>query len=398
MKITTKLIAAALALCVAPLSSCLDGGDKTIILEGHVDADGDKPNNPFDVPDDADAEPNPSVVNSMFTMQDIMPSVDVVNGVAYGTIQLPGIYNYITGEWMRLYGTNQPQQNVWLSVDGEPKGISVINVADQMSQYTPVNDVVFLIDNSQSMGEEADAIAAQVLDWAESLQKLGIDLQVGCVGYGGDAHAISGALNLTTPQLMSKYLDHGTGVERTKHFGGKDAESLMTIALGSDRYDNGVFNECGVLALRFAHDNFAFRPGANRIYINFTDEANQPNGDANWSVEYLNPENDNWKTADGTVHIVYSGVEGVEWNTPLYEEWPGLMATYTGGYEMFANPDAELFSLKDLPVTGALQNSYIIRFGNVTRYLDGQPHRVLLTVDEGDHNFCASRVYDIIFK
>lgn len=400
MKIMTKYMTAALALCVAAMSSCLDDGNKTIILEGAQAGPVTKPDEPgnlLNVPDDADAGENPVVIEPTVTLPGVTPSIDVVEGVAYATLHLTGIYDQAAGEWLRLYGTNDRRQNVWLSVDGDPKGIAVTNVADQMAQYTPVSDVVFLIDNSQSMGEEADAIAAGILEWAEGIKKLGIDMQVGCVGYGGDAHAICGALNLTTPQQMSKYLDHGTGIDRTKHFGGSDAQALMAAALGSDGYENGVFNECGVLAMRFAADNFAFRPGANRIYINFTDEANQPNGDANWSVEYLNPDNGNWTAADGTVHTVYSGNQR-EWHTPLYEESPWLMSTYTGGSVIYTDPDFKGFSLHNLPVTGALQNSYLIRFGNITRYLDGQPHRVRVTVYDAPSDIKAERVYDMIFK
>lgn len=389
---------AVIALCVAPLSSCLDDGNKTIILEGaQTGSGGQLAGNLLNVPDDSDAEANPVVAHPTVTLPGLTPTIDVVDGVAYATLHMTGIYDRGAGEWLRLYGTNDRRQNVWLSVDDDPKGIAVTNVADQMSQYTAVSDVVFLIDSSNSMGEEADAIAAGILDWAEGLNRLGIDLQVGCVGYGGDAHAISGALNLTTPQLMSKYLDYGTGVERTKHFGGNDAESLMIVALGSDRYENGVFHECGVLAMRFAHDNFAFRQGANRIYINFTDEATQPNGDSQWSVEYLNPDNGNWTAADGTVHTVYSGTQ-LEWDTPLYEECPWLMSTYTGGTVIYTDPDFKGFSLQDLPVTGALQNSYLIRFGNITRYLDGRPHRLRVTVCDTDRDIKADRVYDMIFK
>lgn len=83
---------------------------------------------------------------------------------------------------------------------------------------------------------------------------------------------------------------------------GDDAVSQQNAA--------SAYSGCGVLALQ---------PGATRIYVNFTDEPNRPNGMELWPVESVkDPENRN--TAQGAIHTVFSG----HWHTwtPLQQENP----------------------------------------------------------------------------
>lgn len=54
-------------------------------------------------------------------------------------------------------------------------------------------------------------------------------------------------------------------------------------------------------------------------------------------------------------------------------------------------------SLSTLPVTGAMQNSYIIRFTNIEKYMDGQPHMVKITVVSADGKVRAEKVFSVIF-
>ena len=58
-------------------------------------------------------------------------------------------------------------------------------------------------------------------------------------------------------------------------------------------------------------------------------------------------------------------------------------------------------NLDDLPVTGALQNSYIIRFRVTEELFDGKEHDVHITVkSQSSDNYkliLADKVYKIIF-
>ena len=197
---------------------------------------------------------------------------------------MTGVQDPNTYDWLTLNGTGEPAQNVWVSIDGKPKGITVYNSNENEEQQVVLNDVVFLVDNSGSMGEEADAIARDIISWAKTLSAT-VNVQFGCVGYDG---YITGAIDITDVNSLSSYLNHASGIYRTEGFSGPNKDYLNSQ---SYYYDLESQEECGVAALRFADENFNFRSGSNRIYINFTDEENQPQGLSKWSVNYVNNQN-----------------------------------------------------------------------------------------------------------
>ena len=75
------------------------------------------------------------------------------------------------------------------------------------------------MDNSGSMGEEADTIASQIIAFASYLN-VTLNLQVGCVGYN-DYGNISGAKGMGTSEDLRYYLNDRVtygGTSRTKGF------------------------------------------------------------------------------------------------------------------------------------------------------------------------------------
>lgn len=382
----------ALSLSALSLASCLSDGDETIVLES------DNRENVLGIPDDSKAGEAPSVSSPTTTLPNAQCTVKTESGYAVMNVDMTGVWDEAAGDWMKLYGTayKGKGQNIWLSVDGEQKGIDVYNNSENEGRSILV-DLVFLVDNSGSMSEEAETIARDIQSWAEKLSKSGLDIRFGCVGYGDSDHAIDGALNITTADKLKTYLETGgSGTRRTHYYGGTDASTLKSKAEGG-LYENGSYNECGMVALHFANDNFAFRKGANRIYVNFTDEPNQPAGNNKWSVEYLNPSKTPllWNPANGTVHTVYSGYKNDTYNA--YSEKPWLMSEYTGGTVIYTNSSFTGVTLESLPVTGAMQNSYIIRFTNIEKYMDGKPHVVKITVVSADGKVRAEKSFTVVF-
>lgn len=383
---------AGMSLVALGFSACMDNGDESIILEnvyGKLVAD---------IPGDDEATPNPPIDEPTTTLPNATCSVEQnEDGVYVASINMTGVWNEDAAEWLKLYGTANDDQNVWVSVDGNSKGINVYNTADGEGSRIVAADLVFLVDHSGSMGEEADGLANQVIAWSQKLAQSGLDIRFGCVGYGTgylSNTSIGGALNLTTADALKAYLDRYQGTQRTVGFAGTDATTLQSKAT-SGSYNNGsTYNECGMVALRFADDNFSFRNGSNRIYVNFTDEPNQPGGKQAWSVEVLKTEV--WSTLKGTIHTVWSASYSYEWTT-LYQEDPKLMSTYTGGTTMDVNPNFTNATLDDLPVTGAMQNSYIIRFTNINDYMDGKPHVVKVTVVSKDGKVQAEKEFVVVF-
>lgn len=281
-------------------------------------------------------------------------------------------------DWMKLYGTNSAGQNIWMEIDGVPKSIDIVNPEDLSNDASKaMADVVFLVDNSGSMSEEADSVASKIIYWSGILSQA-MDVKFGCVGI--DHRYVNGALNITDVDSLHAYLTRAyhTGTSRTVGFGGNDADALYSSA---NQYSNAG-GECGGIMLRFADENFAWREGSNRIYVYFTDEPNQTNYENNYSVESVNPESDiyNWNAIKGTIHTVYSGGS---YSYSGQKEKPWLFSEYTGGTVLYATSDFRGFTLESLPVTGAITNSCQVRF-HITQDLSSGTHTITITIVSDD--------------
>lgn len=343
---------------------------------------------PYGIPEDDDAEPNPDIED---------PNTVIPN--PHGTLEWEGVDLVfrldMTGiqdpndpkTWLQLYGTGSPDQNIWVSIDGQPKGFVISNIDDE----TVPADIVFLVDNSGSMSQEADVIARDIISWAQYLLSKNLDVRFGCVGYSENGE-INGAFDLNDANALSSYLNTYSGTKRTQWFFGDNAISLKTAA---STYK--VRDECGGMALQFANSNLSYRDNANRIYVNFTDEPNQPNNVAAYSVEWFNPGKSNWPASKGTVHTVYSdGYNAIIIENPNYSEDPAKFSSYTGGTIIKTNSTLSGVTLNDLPITSALTNSYIIRMTNVMGVADGNPHEVKITILSKDGTIRGERIFSIV--
>ena len=349
------------------------------------------------IPADTEADPNPTLPDAPNTnVANINYVVETAsNGNKVIRFDLTGIQSPENPtEWLRLYGTNTSEQNIWISIDDLPKGFTIENTIDSEEQVSAV-DLVFLVDNSGSMGEEADAVAKEILDWSKMLSKT-LDMRFGCVGYdyGGE---VNGAINMCGINEIDAFLNRSGkyGIYRTMGFEGPDKDVL---AKEYARYSTGTWyaDECGVSSLRYADDLFNFRKNTNRVYVNFTDEPNYPQGHEPMSTQWVKDPN-NWPTTKGTIHTVYSSTY-VNWTErPLWEEYPWNLSAYTGGTEIKTNSSFSGVSLSTLPITGALQNSYIIKFTNVESLFDGQPHKIKITILSPNGTVRAEKEYVITF-
>ena len=361
--------------------SCIGDGEDTIVLES---------GNTTGIPSDDLADENPEIGSSTTYIPNIQYILETDGTDAIVRIDMTGIQDAHTLDWLRLIGTAQNGQNIWLSVDGHPKGILVYNNADENEDnQTFAVDLVFLVDNSGSMSEEADAIARDIISWAQTLESSNLDIQFGCVGYSVDGD-INGAINLTDANTLGTYLNRTTGTDRTEGFAGLDALDLRNAA-ASYR----VSDECGAMALRYADANLKFRNNSNRLYVNFTDEPNQPNYKMEYSVSYFADQN-NWDTHQGTVHTVFSA-DTTFTERAYYKEKPWRISQYTGGSILVAPSDFSGVTLASLPVTGAMTNSYIIRFTNIEEFMDGQPHLVKITILSEDGYTRAEKIFYMNF-
>lgn len=362
------------------MASCVDDGDKTIVLE--------KPK-----PTVSQA---PSIDTNTTNIPNISYFIETEGNDNVLRIDMTGIQEVGTSGWLYLKGTNLDGQNVWVDIDGTPKSISVINNSDNNSTATSAVDLVFLVDNSGSMSQEADAIARDIVNWSQQLQQSNLDICFGCVGYSVSG-TINGALNLTDATSLASYLNRSSGTNRTIGFAGNDATRLQSYASSMTKANN----ECGGMALRYADKAFSFRTNANRIYVNFTDEFNQPNKISEYSTESFK-DLSSWSSIQGTVHTVYSNGINIDTNTTTgdnigSDEYPWRISWYTGGTIITANSDFSGVTLNSLPITGALRNSYIIRINDIEDLLDGQTHNVTITIMSTDGATKAVKTFPVIF-
>ncbi|MHC1739313.1 MAG: vWA domain-containing protein [Ignavibacteriaceae bacterium] len=270
--------------------------------------------------------------------------------------------------------SNPGASNVFVTEDGKAKGLKVTKVG---SGTTLLADICFLVDNSGSMGQEADSIAAGIVKFANYLQSSGLAVKFSIVGQGYSGGGISGGINFTDATTISNYLSRPgkSGTTRTTGFSGPDSAALANAITN---FGVGVSGENLVKAAIYADTFYTWRSGAQRIFIAFTDEPTQPNS------RYLNtPYLCSTLSGKATVHTVYSGPSDTSqayngWNA--LNERPWDMSKCTGGTVILLPSDAVGLNLVNLPVSGALSNSYLLEFvGNN----NGAQHNVVITVITG---------------
>lgn len=270
--------------------------------------------------------------------------------------------------------------NFYLEEDDILKGVKLTKVG---SGTTLAADVVFVVDNSGSMDDEADSVANSIIEFADFLANSGLNVNFACVGY--QYGEVNGGINFTTKTKLQKYLTDRPyiyyGTDRTIGFSGADSAELENAAYYYAYPD--LSSENGVMGIFFADSLYHWRAGAQRVFINFTDESTQPNNSYRWSTEYLCNN-----LSNATVHTVFSsdtttyhgeGNSGsYEW-TDLWDERPWAMSECTGGTIKFISSDASGLNLADLPVAGALSNSYLVEF--VTASPNGV-HTIKITIKD----------------
>ncbi len=338
-----------------------------------------KSDNPVDsTKTDIPADPTNVTVPAV-TINNVQPTATFSKSASNSSIiqmNLTGLLNPNTSLPIALVA----QQNLFVTEDAVVKGLKVTKVS---TGNVLKADVVFTVDISGSMGQEADSIATSIIKFAQFLQASGLDVKFACVGYYGD---VEGAINFTDATALETYLNHSTGTSRARGYTGPDSAALVSAA---NQWASGhsSSSEDGVVAILFANSNFSWRSGAQKIFINFTDEPTQPYNMSAWSTSEL------CQTIGGiaTVHTVWSGsadtANAASWQ-PLYRERPWDMSNCTGGTVVLIPSDAAGLNLKNLPVSGALSNSYLVEF--LTSDANGT-HTVIITVKESTAD--GKRVY-----
>ncbi len=298
------------------------------------------------------------------TKNNVLPSASFTTTGSRVKLNLLGLIDPTTNQPLALtYNASTPAaSNIFIEEDGVVKGLKVSKVG---TGNVLTADIVFLVDNSGSMGDEADSVAASIIEFATFLQASGLDVKFAVVGY--DSYP-NGGINFTNAQTLSSYLERNTGTYRTYYFAGSDSAALTTRAYN---FGNAA-GENGVIAAIFADSVYAWRSGAQRVFINFTDEPTQSLTNGMWN----NAMGCSLLSGKATVHTVFSE-DSTYWTFDFDDERPWELSTCTGGTIKFIPYDATGLSLKDLPVAGALANSYLVEYISAKT---GVAHSVKVTI------------------
>jgi hypothetical protein len=332
-----------------------------------------------------------------------IPNVSVEQAGTRASFIMTGVFDPVLKDFMDLQGSSQAGQNIWLEEDGQRRGVAVRQL-EQTGRPLPV-DIVFVIDNSGSMWQEADSIASQIVRFTNLLVSKNLDVKFGCIGQFG---LINGALNLTDNASIAAYLNRPgiRGTARTIGFSGPDATTLQTKARNYQQ--NLASNENSIVGLFFANEHFNWRPDASRLYIIFTDAVTHTNGNAVFNNANFRRV---WQAGQGTVHGVFS-LDDTYWNgsvpdtarfmrTPPYtygRPWdrPWELVQATGGTMQFIRSDCRDLSLVNLPVTQALSNLYLVEF--CTAVATAQEHSLKITLRQPDGTSDGSRTLRLTYK
>ena len=309
----------------------------------------DKSTEPVEVIDDSDIPADPTnVVVPSTNFNNLNPSANFDRNTKSRNriiMNVTGLINPITFTPIEFV----PQINLFVTENNVVKGLKVTKVGHQNKIQA---DIVFTIDNSGSMGQESDSIAAGIIKFAKLLQSLSLDARFGIVGYNGK---VLGAINFTDASSIESYLNRDTltGAQRTIGFIGTDRLELKNRA---KVFASEIIGENGVVGVLFADSNFSWRSSAQRVFINFTDEPTQSINNA-WNTELVCRS----FAGQATVHTVFSK-DSTAYKWDENNERPWDMSICTGGTYVFIDENAINLNLLELPVAGVLANSYLVEF------------------------------------
>lgn len=323
----------------------------------------DTTENPQDQNTDIPGDPTGVTVPTP-TKNNVLPSASFTTTGSRVKLNLLGLIDPTTNQPLTIsYNASNPQaSNIFVEEDGIIQGLKVTKVG---TGNVLTADIVFCVDNSGSMSEEADSVAKSIIEFANFLQASGLDVKFAVVGYSYGY--VNGGINFANATTISNYLNRYTGTSRTEGYSGPDSATLYTRA-----YNFGTApQENGIVAAIFGDSVYTWRSGAQRVFINFTDEPTQSDG-----ITWTNAFGCGLLSGKATVHTVFSE-DSTYYTWDNQNERPWDISTCTGGTIKFIPTDASGLTLKDLPVAGALANSYLVEYVTAK---NGIAHTVKVTV------------------
>lgn len=167
-----------------------------------------------DIPADAVVDvPTPSINN-------VVPKAEfsqIEGNPGRLQVNFLGLIDPSSGETINLVAN----ESIFIA-DGNSRSQKGLKITRGESNSLPV-DILFAIDNSGSMGEEADKVAEKIKEFASTLVKSGVDAKFAVIGFNG---GITGAIDFTDVGRIESFLNRDKGTMRTGGFEGSNADAL----------------------------------------------------------------------------------------------------------------------------------------------------------------------------
>jgi len=215
-------------------------------------------------------------------------------------------------------------------------------------------DIVFQMDNSGSMGGEQAAIRNNVISFVNGLSALGVDFALGLCRYGQSASS------------GNPIIEDGGALT-------SDAEYFKNTVWGRNLVDGGT--EPGYWAITSSASGFSFRPGAQKVFIEITDE--RPNQGGASETDALNACLNNSITLFAlTKSSLYS------YFTPI------TSATNGDVFDIYSSFD----DILDYIAT-RVANTYVVKYSSSNPSYDGTERNVEVVVSHSTYQDTAIGSY-----
>lgn len=277
-----------------------------------------------------------------------------------------------------LAATLEPE-DFTLVENGIVQGISVDTV--EAGDNVPI-DIAFVIDTTFTMEDALESVQDGIISFGGALESSGLDVRLGAVTFGDafdtlGANSSGAGVSLTdkTPPAFDR--DERPSLALTD-----DLLSFQTFIAGETPRGGGDTPENVLGALAFAHRNFEWREGAQRILVVVTDTCSHTEITNYFIPEPWAPENFEDVLAElrarATVHVISDGGSCRRYKGSLnMEAFTG--AEGTGG--MFHEWNGGDFDLAEVGLSQTMTSNYLITYqGDLT----GEEQEVRLVIDNGD--------------
>jgi len=257
------------------------------------------------------------------------------------------------------------------------KGHTLRRIGEDSTRATA--DVVFVFDTTGSMGGALNSVQSSIIEFADFLDKSGLDVQLGAVTFGDafDTKA-AGSTHIGTGSTEPPSFDTS---ERQVFAPTTDFAKFKQFISEERATGGGDGPENAVGALQFAFDNTPWRAGAQKVLIVITDVTSHNAGsytEARITGRWIPPSAEDLIAklkGKAVVHVVSPDVGSPGKHTDM-KVFAGTAGTGGAYFEW----DGKAFSLVDLPIAEVAAGGYIVTYRGKA---DGKSKTLRIVIDDG---------------